>query len=449
MKQKRKISSAIPAMLLGLVAISVSDQALAQGGTWATTAPMPTDRYGLAAGVVNNIFYAVGGFNNEIGGPMEATVEAYDPVANAWITKAPVPTGRVLAAAGVVNGSLYVMGGTDFGGHLFATVEAYDAATDTWTRKAPMPGPGYGQAAAVVNGVLYVIGGWDGSFIGRVRDAWAYNPATDTWTAKAPMPTGRMSLAVGVVNGILYAIGGEINGNEVIGTVEAYDPATDTWTAKAPMPTPRLGLAAGVVNGIIYAVGGATEAGLNRHNFLSTVEAYDPATDTWTTTLPMPTPRSFLGTGVINDTLYAAGGTVSNTGLATMEAFTTTPIKIAVAIDIKPDSINPRSEGKILVAILTTDAFDATTVDPSTVRFGATGTEAPPVRAGLEDFDGDGGLDLVLQFNTQDTAIACGDTSVFLTGKIFSGQTIEGSAFTRTVGCEQGALPAGGAHGRR
>jgi N-acetylneuraminic acid mutarotase len=449
MKHTTNISSGILALLLAWATISVSHQALAQDGTWAAQAPMSTARYGLAAGVLNNIFYAVGGFNNETGAPMERTVEAFDPMANAWTTKAPMPSGRVLAAAGVVNGTLYVVGGTDFIGHMFATVEAYNPATDSWTSKAPMPAPRYGQAVAVVNGILYAIGGWDGGFRGRVPDVWAYNPATDTWTAKAPMPTARMSLAASAVGGTLYAIGGELNGNIVISTVEAYDPATDTWTTRASMPTSRMGLATDAVSGIIYAVGGTTEAGFNSHTFLATVEAYDPATDTWTTTMPMPTPRSFLGTGVIHHSLYAAGGTVSNTGLRTMEAFTAALHSLAVTIEIKPESINPRSQGKIMVALLATDTFDVTTVDPSTVRFGATGTEASPVHAALVDFDGDGRLDLVLHFNTRDTGIVCGETSASLTGMTLTGQAIEGSDSIRTVGCQQKTRPAHGAEAIR
>jgi hypothetical protein len=118
-----------------------------------------------------------------------------------------------------------------------------------------------------------------------------------------------------------------------------------------------------------------------------------------------------------------------------------------VSIDIKPggfpNSINPVSRGKIPVAILTTDAtdntatFDATTVDPLTVRFGATGTEAAPVHYGLEDVDGDGDLDLILHFNTQSTGIKCGDISATLTGETFSGQAIRGTDSIRTVGCRR------------
>ena len=90
-------------------------------------------------------------------------------------------------------------------------------------------------------------------------------------------------------------------------------------------------------------------------------------------------------------------------------------VTITVAIGIKPgsfpNSINPSSQGEIPVAILTTGTFDATTVDPTTVRFGRTGTEAAPVHAALEDVDGDGDIDLILQFNTQDTGIEIGRAS--------------------------------------
>ena len=88
------------------------------------------------------------------------------------------------------------------------------------------------------------------------------------------------------------------------------------------------------------------------------------------------------------------------------------------------------------MAILTTATFDATTVDPTTVRFGATGTEAAPVRFTLEDVDGDGDLDMVLHFKTQDTGIVCGVTSVSLTGETLGGQIIAGSDSIKTVGCK-------------
>jgi hypothetical protein len=114
---------------------------------------------------------------------------------------------------------------------------------------------------------------------------------------------------------------------------------------------------------------------------------------------------------------------------------------IEVSIDIEPGAFpnriiisrDPNRVEVTTVAILTTPTFDATTVDPSTVRFGKTGTEAAPVQATLADANGDGTLDLVLRFRTQDTGLQCGDTSALLRGKTVSGQAIQGSDSIVTV----------------
>jgi hypothetical protein len=116
------------------------------------------------------------------------------------------------------------------------------------------------------------------------------------------------------------------------------------------------------------------------------------------------------------------------------------PVGQAITFVVKPGSeqpapINPKSNGKIPVAILTTASFDATTVDPTTVKFGVLGSEASSTQTSLEDVNGDGRLDMVLHFNTQQTGIVCGTTTVTLTGKTTSGQLISGTAPIRTVGC--------------
>ncbi len=112
---------------------------------------------------------------------------------------------------------------------------------------------------------------------------------------------------------------------------------------------------------------------------------------------------------------------------------------ITLAIDIKPGSdpnaINPASEGLIPVAILTTDTFDATTVSPITVRFGPAGANLEHRLGHLEDVDGDGDLDLLLHFRTQETGIQCGDAEASLSGETFDGQAIQGSDSIVTVGC--------------
>jgi N-acetylneuraminic acid mutarotase len=137
------------------------------------------------------------------------------------------------------------------------------------------------------------------------------------WVARASMPTPRerfVVLAAG--NGKLYAIGGF--NSEFLTTVEEYDPTTDTWRARAPLPTPREYFAGAASNGRLYVVGGIGPGGL-----VATMDEYDPATDAWTPRAPMAAPR--YGHGVAsaaNGKLYAIGGfDFDNTILATVEEY--------------------------------------------------------------------------------------------------------------------------------
>jgi hypothetical protein len=115
-------------------------------------------------------------------------------------------------------------------------------------------------------------------------------------------------------------------------------------------------------------------------------------------------------------------------------------LAIGIAMDIKPgefpNSINPKGNGVIPVAILTTDGFDATTVDPLSVRFGPEGAQASPKKGPIRDVNHDGEPDLVLHFKTRATGIQCGDTSASLTGETFDGDPIQGSNTIQTVGCK-------------
>ncbi len=110
---------------------------------------------------------------------------------------------------------------------------------------------------------------------------------------------------------------------------------------------------------------------------------------------------------------------------------------IEVDIDIKPgdgpNSITLGSKGLISVAILTTDEFDATSVDPLSVEFGPAGANERHGKGHIVDVDEDGDLDLQLHFRTQETGIAPGDTEACLTGETFDGQAIEGCDDVRTV----------------
>jgi Concanavalin A-like lectin/glucanases superfamily len=108
-----------------------------------------------------------------------------------------------------------------------------------------------------------------------------------------------------------------------------------------------------------------------------------------------------------------------------------------VAIDIKPGSdvnpINLGSRGVIPVAILSTADFDATQVDVRTVTLGdwTLGGRVAPVHFAVEDVDGDGRLDLILHFRTQEL-VAAGALDANSTELILSGTLLDGSEFFGT-----------------
>lgn len=111
-----------------------------------------------------------------------------------------------------------------------------------------------------------------------------------------------------------------------------------------------------------------------------------------------------------------------------------------VQVDIKPfsksNTINPRSRGVLLVAVLGSGAFDATQVDASTVRFGP-GNASVVFDGHVVDVNRDGYRDMLLFFGKKAAGFRCGDTTASLSGRTFNGQSFAGSDSIRTVGCKK------------
>jgi hypothetical protein len=144
--------------------------------------------------------------------------------------------------------------------------------------------------------------------------------AGGTWTTKAPMPTPRAYLAAGVQNNslgqpVLYAIGGFDPGAGPVRTVEAYNFATNTWTTRARLHVALTSTnGVGVIGGKLYMSGGffTTADGLTGYH--PGLNVYDPARNTWTKKADMPRRFAQGITGVNGGKLYVLVGSCNNCG---------------------------------------------------------------------------------------------------------------------------------------
>ncbi len=146
----------------------------------------------------------------------------------------------------------------------------------------------------------------------------------------------------------------------------------------------------------------------------------------------------------VRDQIVVSGGYIGSMGggIPWRDAWALvfgTPVR-DVAIDIRPGSeenvVNPGANGVLPVAILSNEGFDATTIDPLSVKLAEAGVRVRPNGAPMafrQDADGDGRADLVLHVESGELALAPGDTIAQLTGKAGS-LSVRGRDHVRVVG---------------
>ena len=247
--------------------------------TWTKLAEAPVIMHHFQPVSFDNKVYVLdafsdGGFPDQI--PM-SDVYSYDTKLNTWEKGGEIPAERRRAGAGAAEykGKLYLVAGIKHG-HSSGTnnlFDCYDPETKTWTILLDAPHIRDHCFATVIKDKLYVVGGRNTSFrdpdnkvqffAKTVLDVDVYDFSSGKWStlsAKLPLGSGGGNLVN--LNNVLYYMGGErateTERNAPRKNTFYYDPsASKQWTETDSLHFARNGMAAAVLNNKIYAAGGS------------------------------------------------------------------------------------------------------------------------------------------------------------------------------------------------
>jgi len=302
-------------LLLGVLVPAWERSARADTGsdTWSLTGSMSIGRRWHTATLLDTGQVLVAGGQGGPGALVSA--ELYDPASGAWSSTGNLHAGRYHhTATRLGNGQVLVAGGQDSTNTVLGSAELYDPATGTWSQTGDMS-VALTEATATLldDGQVLVTGGLS-NVTDDTRSAVAelYDPATGTWSLTGSLHTARnFHTATLLEDGRVLIAGGQ-SFFSLLTSTELYDPATGTWSLAGNLVTPLSGPTATLLfSGKVLLAGGAdnTQVGSLRS---AVAELYDPATDTWSLTGSMNTPRIFHTATLLDNgqVLVAGGGAV-------------------------------------------------------------------------------------------------------------------------------------------
>ncbi len=156
--------------------------------------------------------------------------------------------------------------------------------------------------AVVINGVVYVGGGVCVS--AELCTVCRYHPGEDKWSRLPPSPVKHFG--VGQVSGQLVLVGGRVaSTGKVTGDVHVFITESQQWEQSLPaMPTARRTPSVVSHSAVLIVCGGLGDSDI----VLPTIELYSSESSQWCQCLSLPSPRDWMSTVTIGDTLFLVGG---------------------------------------------------------------------------------------------------------------------------------------------
>jgi large repetitive protein len=272
-------------------------------GTWTSAGTLTDARASHTATLLSNGKVVIAGGENSSG--ILASVEIYDPTTGTWSSAADMQVAHanhsaveVTTSASPLVKQLLVIGGSDSSYSEQTAVELFDPVAGTWSYAAPLSTARTAFTAVVLaSGQVLVAGGYS-SFV-SIDAAETYEPISDTWSSTGSLLENRSNYTATVLSsGEVLVTGGlnydPLNGFRNLSSAEVYVPGTGTWSSAGSLPYNtaysdfgRTGHAAVLLSTGEVLVAGGTGNAVNQSAVL-----YDPATNTWSSTADLNSPRS-------------------------------------------------------------------------------------------------------------------------------------------------------------
>ena len=297
------------------ITIADNDPTPVVNATWSALPTLPVGRSEAMGATVNGKLYVFGGFADYTAvGTNRA--DCYDPATKTWKQIADIPVGLSHSGTAADDRYVYLAGGYSWNSSHTAqlygtrTVYRYDTINNTWDTIQPLPVERATGQLQFIGRTLHYFGGADITRADR-SEHWSLDVDTPgaTWVSRAPMLTARNHFGSAVLNGKIYAMGGAILQDEnetALTTMEIYDPATNTWSTGPSLPNPRalIQSAVEVYHGKIYVAGGE----YYWKGFTAEVTVFDPVANTWSLVTPLPSKRMAGILVTLNDQLVFTTG---------------------------------------------------------------------------------------------------------------------------------------------
>ncbi|MHC5037972.1 MAG: Kelch repeat-containing protein, partial [Planctomycetota bacterium] len=239
----------------------------------------------------------------------------YDPTADAW-TRTRVsgaPVARTFHSAVWTGSEMLVFGGFNQLSGYLGDGGRYDPATDSWSPLFSVPPPSTlanraGHSAIWTGAELIVWGGviFQGTLGTYLNTGFRFNPQTGSLSTLPTLnaPTPRYLHHAVLVGNEMIVYGGFDAQLNPLNSGGRYDLNSNTWssTTVAGAPNPKSWPAVAWTGNHLAVVGGADSL-----RFYSSLDLYDPLTDTWKATMDI-NGRTLTASVFTDDEVFIWGG---------------------------------------------------------------------------------------------------------------------------------------------